>query len=80
MKVRDGFHMKHYELADGTRYRVEASRELGPWMGEVYLESRSAGSSGKRKARHAIEDGELVDSTDGEEVCDVIWKRFGLAG
>lgn len=79
MKVRDGFHMKHYELADGTRYRTEARREPGPWVTEVHLESRSTGSSGKRKARHTIEDKELVDATDGDEVCDLTWKRFRLA-
>ena len=80
VKVRDGFHMKHFDVANGTRYRAEARRVLGHWMGEVYLESRSAGSSGNRKALHTIEDEELVDSTDGDEVCDLAWQRYGLEG
>ena len=80
MKIRDGFHMKHFEAADGTRYRAEAIRQRGSWTAEVYLESRSAGSSGRRKAIHAIEDEELVDPTDGDEVCDLAWKRYALEG
>ena len=81
MKIRDGFHMKHFDAADGTRYRTEAIRERGTWTGEVYRESRSAvRSGGKRQVRHAIGDEELVDSTDGDEVCDLTWKRFGLEG
>ena len=78
VKVRDGFHMKHYEVADGSRYRSEASRERGAWEGVICRESRSAGSSGKLGARHTIEDAELVDPTDGDEVCDLVWKRSGL--
>ena len=79
MKVRDGFHMKHFDAADGTRYRAEAIRERGAWTGEVYRESRSAvRSGGKRQARHTIEDEELVDPNNGDEVCDLAWKRFGL--
>ncbi len=77
MKVRDGFYMKHYEVADGTLYRAEASNERGPWVADVYLEPHGGVSSGKRKARLTIEDRELVDRADGDEVCDLAWKRFG---
>ena len=79
MRVRDGFYMKHFDVADGRRYRAEASRELGSWTAEVYREVRSAvGSGAKRQARHTFEDEELVDPTDGDEVCDLAWKRYGL--
>ena len=77
MKIRDGFYMPHYEGAGGARYRTEARREGGPWVGQVYLEART-GSSARHKARFTIDDGELVDPTDGDEVCDLILKRSGL--
>ena len=73
--------MKYFDAADGTRYRAEATRERGSWEGEVYREPRSAaGSGGKRRAIHTIEDEELVDPTDGDEVCDLVWKRFDPEG
>ena len=81
MKIRDGFYMKYFDAADGTRYRAEATRERGSWTGDVYREARSAaGSGGKRRAIHTIEDDELADPADGDEVCDLAWKRFGLEG
>ena len=81
MKVRDGFYMKHYGVADGVRYRAEASRAAGSWTGEVYREPRSSvGSGGRLQTRHTIEDVELADATDGDEVCDLAWKRLGLEG
>ncbi len=80
VKVRDGFYMKHYEVAGGAVYRVEARRERGPWVAGIHLEPRGGVSGGKRKARLVIEDDELVDPTDGDEVCDLAWKRYGLEG
>jgi hypothetical protein len=78
MKIRDGFYMKHYEVAGGARYRTEACNEHGPWTGEIYQESRTTKSQGRRGASHTFEDRELKDPSDGDEVCDLVWKRSGL--
>ena len=75
MKIRDGFFEKRYDLADGTRYRAEASRQRGWWTGEVFR-----GTGRKLLVGYTIEDDELADPTDGNEVCDLVWKRFGLEG
>ena len=79
MKVRDGFFEKHYDVADGTRYRVEASRKRGWWTGEIYREpSSGVGSGGEFLVGLRIDDDDLGDPGNGHEVCDLTWKRFGL--
>ena len=75
VKARDGFYTKHFDAADGTRYRVEASRQRGWWTGEVFKGTRR-----RQMAGYTVEDDELADPTDGDEACDLAWKRFGLEG
>lgn len=73
MKVRDGFYMKHFDTADGAQYRAEASRQRGWWTGEVFKGTRR-----RLLVGYTIEDDELADPTDGDEACDLAWKRFVL--
>ena len=75
MKIRQGFCEKPYLLDNGAHYRVETRRQRGWWCSEVF---RGAGQ--QIVAGYCIEDHELVDPRDGDEVCDLAWKRYVLEG